>query len=330
MIARQLCLVIGTGAVAMLAVGCELDAQTSGAEGSFDRTLPVTGAVDLSVKTGSGHIQIRTGADGTVHVVGHIRAFGSVWNTLSATEQVTQLETNPPIEQHDNTVQIGDIQNFRLQQNVSLSYDLVVPANTRARLASGSGDQVVETIRGPVEAHTGSGSIHTGHITEYVSVSTGSGQIELGGADGGVDVTVGSGSIQANAVAGSVKARAGSGTVRIAQIAPGDVDASTGSGSITLTGAQGSVRLRTGSGALMVEGQPAHDWTLSTGSGRVILHVPRDAAFDVDARSGSGSIETTHPVELLGTISKHRIQGHVHGGGPRLAVSTGSGVIGID
>ena len=43
------------------------------AEGSFERTLQVTGPVDLDVSTGSGSIQIRTGGANQVQVTGHIK-----------------------------------------------------------------------------------------------------------------------------------------------------------------------------------------------------------------------------------------------------------------
>src|SRR2546422_3882519 len=43
------------------------------AEGSFQRTLHVTGPVNLDVSTGSGSIQIRTGGSNQVQVNGHIK-----------------------------------------------------------------------------------------------------------------------------------------------------------------------------------------------------------------------------------------------------------------
>ena len=66
------------------------------AEGAFDRTLKVTGAVDLSVSTGSGHISVRKGAPGAVSIHGTIRASES-WHLSSeeAERKVRYLEQNP-------------------------------------------------------------------------------------------------------------------------------------------------------------------------------------------------------------------------------------------
>jgi hypothetical protein len=43
------------------------------AEGSFTRTLPVTGPVNLDLTTGSGSVNVRTGRSSQVLVTGHIK-----------------------------------------------------------------------------------------------------------------------------------------------------------------------------------------------------------------------------------------------------------------
>ena len=45
-------------------------ARDTVAEGSFDRTLKVSGAVDLTISTGSGSISVRTGSGSEIHIVG--------------------------------------------------------------------------------------------------------------------------------------------------------------------------------------------------------------------------------------------------------------------
>src|SRR5260370_24132880 len=74
--------------------------------GSFDRTLQVSGPVDLDVTTGSGNITVRTGGNGSGHVVAKIRAHAS-WTGLSAAEKIRRLETTPPIAQHGHTIPIS-------------------------------------------------------------------------------------------------------------------------------------------------------------------------------------------------------------------------------
>jgi hypothetical protein len=326
---RQRLGIAAVGLLAALATSCTLNAETIGAVGSFDRTLSVMGPVDLSVRTGSGSIHIQAGDSDHVRIVGQIRARGVLWSGLGASEQVRRLEASPPIEQTGNAIEIGNIKDLALRQNISISYELTVPPETRVRSQTGSGNQSIDDLRGPLEAETGSGSIRVGRIGERVSASTGSGHIELGGARG-LDAHAGSGSIRAEGVGGPIKARTGSGRIELAQTAPGDVDVSTGSGRVTVAGVQGAARLRAGSGDILVEGQPLGDWNVHTGSGSVTVHLPTNAAFELDAQTGSGSIETARPVQVLGKLSRRRLQGKVGGGGARLELSTSSGSIRID
>src|SRR5262245_19827881 len=74
-------------------------AQRRAIEGSFERTLNVSGVVDLDVSTGSGSIEVRPGSSGRVEIRGRIRAGGDWWRSdRNAEEAVRQLESNPPIE----------------------------------------------------------------------------------------------------------------------------------------------------------------------------------------------------------------------------------------
>src|ERR1700723_4166175 len=63
-------------------------------EGHFDRTLTVTGAVDLALQTGSGEISVRTGDSTKVEI--HAKIHGSGWGGVE--QRFHQIENNPPIE----------------------------------------------------------------------------------------------------------------------------------------------------------------------------------------------------------------------------------------
>lgn len=319
--------VVALGAVVLFgSEGCLseiLDAQPR-AEATFERTLSVNGAVDLDVRTGSGDIQIVTGPGSSVHVIGHIRA-----SRQNAEERVKQIMAAPPIQQNANAIRIGDTGNDPLYRNVTISYELTVPAETRLRARSGSGDQTISSIQGPIDVGTGSGTIRIAQTSSDVLASAGSGDIELERSGGSFVATTGSGSIRAAAVGGAVKVRTGSGRIEVTQTNPADVDAETGSGRIAIAGARSAVRARAGSGSITVAGQPGQSWDLEAGSGDITVELGADAAFNLDARTGSGSIETNHPLTVFGAISPHRIQGTVRGGGPRVGISTGSGSVGI-
>jgi hypothetical protein len=297
-----------------------------GAEGSFDRTLSVTGPVRLDVSTGSGSIQVRTIPGNQVHVTGHIKSTDWFGN---AEDRIKQIEANPPIQQSGNDIRIGHIEDREMMHNISISYELVIPAETELRSHTGSGTQTIAGVHGATEVSSGSGSLHVSDIGSRLRAETGSGDIDLDRIQGAVRVRAGSGSIRATAVAGGFDAETGSGRISLEQSAPGSVRVDTGSGGMELRGVKGSLDARAGSGGIQVEGEPTGPWTVHTGSGTVRLQLASSASFDLDARTSSGSLSVDQPVTVQGSLAKKHIQGKVRGGGVPVDVETGSGNIEI-
>jgi DUF4097 and DUF4098 domain-containing protein YvlB len=295
-------------------------------EGSFQRSLKVSGPVDLDISTGSGSITVRPGSSDTVEIRGRIRATDWMGN---AEEKVRRLEANPPIQQNGNSIRIGQIEEPELRRNVSISYEVTVPAETELKAHSGSGSQNVDGIRGPVEVNAGSGSIKISNIGGTVRAETGSGSMDIDHVKGNVRAHAGSGSIRATDVAGGFEANTGSGRITLSQTAPGAVRAETGSGGMELRGVHGSLEARAGSGDIHADGDPTGGWIVHTGSGGVHLRLPNDAAFDLNAHTSSGSISLNHPVTVQGTIGRKEVRGKVRGGGVQVEVQTGSGNIEI-
>jgi DUF4097 and DUF4098 domain-containing protein YvlB len=254
-------------------VSVDIAAQGERARGSFERTLTVNGPVDLSVRTGSGDIQIRTGTGDRVQVIGRISAGTSRETTEAGADRVRRIEAAPPIVQNGNVITLGDTRGDNLYNNVSISYELVVPANTQLNASTGSGDQTIGSVDGAIRARTGSGDI----------------RIERTG--GGLTAQTGSGSIRVSSVGGEVRAQTGSGDVDVTQTTRGDVTVQTGSGDVVLrlpSNASFTLDASTGSGSISTA-QPI------TVQGRLRRnHVEGrvgDGANLVRVRTGSGSID---------------------------------------
>jgi len=300
---------------------------TAAAEGSFQRSLQVTGPVHLDLTTGSGDVEVRTGNSSQVRVTGRIRA--TEWFGGNVEEKIKRLEANPPIQQSGNDIRIGHIDDPELRHNISISYELVVPAETDLRVQTGSGDQRVEGIRGPLEVSSGSGGLKISAIGDRVRAETGSGDIDIDRVKGNVHAKTGSGSIDANNIAGAFEANSGSGRITLQQTAPGSVRVDTGSGGMELHGVDGSLEAKAGSGTIQADGSPTGAWTVHTGSGEVNLKLPSNAAFDLDAHTSSGSISIDQPHTVQGSIGRKEVRGRVGGGGVPVEVETGSGDIQI-
>lgn len=298
--------------------------------GHFERTLQVSGTVDLEVMSGSGNITVHTGGSGSVSVSAKIRASNSWLFGGDAEDKIRRIEKNPPIEQQGNTIRIGGIEDRELQRNISIDYDLTVPAQTRLNSHTGSGDQTITGVQLPLTAKTGSGNITVENIAGDARISSGSGDLKINSVKGALHAETGSGNIHAEGVAGEITATAGSGNIEMRQVSAGDVKVETGSGNVRLYGVNGGLRADTGSGDIRAEGEATHDWRLGAGSGNITLRLPAQASFNLDARTSSGTLTVHHQVTMQGTISKSHIQGKVGSGGVILDVHTGSGDIAID
>ena len=317
--------------VVLLSVATVISARGFAAEGSFDRTLKVTGPVELEVTTGSGNIDVRPGDSGSVRVHGKIRASNN-WRDESADSErkVQALESNPPIEQNGNMIRIGHIEDPELRRNISISYELEVPAETRLTSKTGSGSENINGIRGPLRAGTGSGSLKISSIGDEVEAESGSGDIELNSVKGRARIRTGSGWIHGTGIGGGIVATTGSGNIRLEQTAPGDVRVETGSGTAELSGVNGGLEARAGSGSITASGNPTGEWSLHSGSGSINVHLASQVDFDLDAHTSSGHITTGPPITVQGTLGKGHMQGKARGGGVRLSLETGSGNINIE
>src|ERR1035438_5437772 len=77
------------------------------AEGSFDRTLSVTGFVDLDLTTDAGGIHVTPGPPGTVRIHGILKASDNWFTRGDAESHIRELEAHPPIEQNGNGIRVA-------------------------------------------------------------------------------------------------------------------------------------------------------------------------------------------------------------------------------
>ena len=280
--------------IATAAATLVLSAATAfAADGNFDRTLNVSGSPNVSVSTGSGYIHLTPGSGSQVHIVAHLRSsHGWMSGGNDVDSRIQQIVNNPPIVQNGNDITIGERHNNDLYRNISIDYDISLPKASGISAATGSGDVQIQDVGASIKAQSGSGSVRAHGIQGPAILGTGSGDIEL------------------------------------QQTGPGDVKAETGSGSIRLNGLSGALKASTGSGDIEAAGQPTTDWKLSTGSGSVRL-VIGNAHFNLDADTGSGSINVSQPITMQGSLNRHHVSGVVNGGGPTIRIGTGSGDIQI-
>ncbi|MFN8062603.1 MAG: DUF4097 family beta strand repeat-containing protein [Vicinamibacterales bacterium] len=313
------------GALTLLVGGARADgAARPIQESTFERTVELPGDADLDVTTSSGSITVTPGPDGRARVSGRVRPAGG-WRLVSPAEAVARVAKQPPVELQGRTLRVGYLDDD-LQRQVTIDLVIELPAGASIRSRTGSGSQHIGDFAGAVVASTGSGEIAVGRLSGSLRVSTGSGNIVVDGAAGDFQASTGSGEIRAASLGGRASARSGSGNISLGLTGAGAVEASTGSGDITVRHAQGAVLVDTGSGDIVADGTPGADWRITAASGDVTLRIS-EVAFAVDARTSSGSLTTTHPVTVSGSVGRHTLKGSVRGGGPLIQVRTASGDI---
>jgi Toastrack DUF4097 len=178
-----------------------------------------------------------------------------------------------------------------------------VPAAVTTLTAnSGSGDETVAGIKGPVKLSTGNGNLSVSQMSGPLTLNTGSGSIAVSAIKSAVlSASSGNGDIQAeNVTSTTITANTDSGSIAGSGITAGTITASSGNGDIqiTLTGVPGNVRL-------------------NTDSGNITLVLPAGGTrYHFTANSLSGSV--SYPTNLQSTSSQHVI-----------TVTSGSGNISI-
>ena len=216
---------------APVAAPVRVDDSGRGPVATFERTLAVSGQVELSVSTGSGNIHLTHGSDSSIHIHGTVKASES-----GHEEQVRQVAANPPIEQAGNIVRIGSQQeNQENLRHISISYEIEAPAGAILKAATGSGNITDDGIGQQAKLTTGSGNIH------------------------------------ATGLHSGFAAQTGSGNIYVEQSGQGEVKAQTGSGDIEVKGVHGALKAQTGSGGIKITGTPTAEWKLETGSGNIEL-----------------------------------------------------------
>jgi len=200
--------------------------------------------------------------------------------------------------------------------NVSVNYDLTIPAKAEVEVRNVSGDVSAENIGG------------------YAKLETVSGDVNLRkAAKGGVFTTV-SGDVELGDISGDLRTKAVSGDITITRIA-GSVNAETVSGNVELKGLTGakSIEINVLSGDVIFEGVLEKDgrYNFQSHSGDVTLYLPEKSAFEFSCKSFSGDIDSDFEmvVKMIGGLKhkKNDIRGEVNGGGADLTITTFSGDI---
>jgi len=212
--------------------------------------------------------------------------------------------------------------------SVSVDFNLMIPAGATADINSVSGDLTLANIGGAAKAETVSGDVTLEKIGGALKGKTVSGNVTVMGAAKGAYCKSVSGDVKVDDVVGDAELQTVSGTIEAGSV-KGSITAENTSGDVKLIDVTDAkvIKAKTLSGDVDYVGVIYSDgsYNFKSHSGDVLLTVPSDAAFDLEAKTFSGSIESDFEITLTGKISKKELKGSVNGGGATLEVKTFSG-----
>jgi DUF4097 and DUF4098 domain-containing protein YvlB len=170
-----------------------------------------------------------------------------------------------------------------------------VPSSVAVRASSGNGDLSIRGAVGDVVGSTGNGRVDITGTTGTVSARSGNGRVTIDGVRGAVDVNTGNGDVRVSTTSGPVSVRSGNGSINVA------MDRLARSGAMSF----------------------------STGNGRITLTVPDGFGAEIEGSTGSGTITSELPIQVVGAINPRRIRGTIGAGGEPLSIRSGSGDVEI-
>jgi DUF4097 and DUF4098 domain-containing protein YvlB len=195
--------------------------------------------------------------------------------------------------------------------NVSVDYKVWVPDQVAVEIRSVSGDVMVAPIGGKAKIGCVSGNVDLKGAAG-ADVDLVSGELTLENIAGDAYLKAVSGNIQATGVKGSVEAEAVSGDIDLRDVSEAQtVSAKNVSGNITYVG-----KIKAGG-----------RYELKAHSGDVRMTIPADSAFDFEASTFSGDIDSDFEIQVVGKISPREIRGTVGKGGATVTLKSFSGSI---
>jgi len=258
-------------------------------QGPVTRSFQV-GDHSLIVINGHGSdVNIHAGSAGSVIVTARRHGSGLGPNSDDTKVLYNQSQDN----QGRDHLTIGSDPAFR-----DIDYDVTVPASAQVQVVVNSGSIAASGISG-ISIDTGSGSLDVENVQGPVNIHTDSGDITARNIKGQMTMEAGSGSIRVTGASGQLKATTSSGDVVVRE--------ATLSGQSALKTNSGSVRFE---GALDAQGT----YQLSTHSGDIDLTLPANAAFQLAATTGSGSVNNAFGGNSVGAMPRAQITATIGSG----------------
>ena len=279
-------------------------------EEKFEQTVTLARDGKVSLKNVSGDIEVESWDKAEVKI--EAKKISRASTLEKAKENVAKVKIEVMEEGNTLRIETKYPEPSIRSLNVSIDYHLLVPDKVAVKIKSVSGDVTLQQIGGTVEVDVVSGDIEVMKADKGVDCKSVSGDLELRSINGDAFLKTVSGDITLEKMNGSIEAESVSGDIELIDVSGAKVvKGNVLSGSITY---QGDIN-------------PAGRYELKSHSGEIEMVLPSNAAFDIEASTFSGDIESDFEIMVTGKFSKKKVQGTVNGGGAVVILNTFSGDI---
>lgn len=294
--------------------------------------LPAPPGTRLVVSVGGGAIEVMT------HELPEIRleAERNARGRTAAREQQLLLASPLRIRHQGsnwvvNTIPAGQEPQLADGERPPLGgvFRLWVPKSCGVDLTTQLGSIAVTGLAADVHAQTAGGALRFTDIRGTIVAETASGTIGMTNCIGTNAVVTRGGGIQVVGGEGELRAESGGGTIIVRRYR-GSVNAEVSAGNLQFEQVNGAIQGLTGSGRIVADllgPVPGAVRLEASGGGGIVVHVPRDAGFELDAKTSAGFVSLGVGKAPAQSAPVSERQESVNGGGPEMWLRTGAGSI---
>jgi DUF4097 and DUF4098 domain-containing protein YvlB len=265
----------------------------------------------LQVRTSGGHITVEGSNSNSVRVEMYVRKNGKTLTPNDIDLDKWEIDISKSgnsikaIAKHKGNSNWSSWNNNR----PSISFVVFAPKQMSADLKTSGGHIEAKNLMGNQKIGTSGGHLNLSNLKGTIEARTSGGHIDLSNLEGDLTVRTSGGHISANTVAGTLQAKTSGGHIKLSDIS-GSVRAATSGGSITAD--------------LKSIGQYVD---LRTSGGNVDLSIPDGAGVDLALR---GTFVHGKLNNFSGEMDKNKINGKLHGGGPKISARTSGGTVSLN
>ena len=257
--------------------------------------------------------------NGSVEIAGWDQNTVDISGTKYAESQQLLISMRIEVASSGNGVQVRTTRPDPHHGNMGAKFVIRVPRRTELEdVHSSNGSLRVEDIEGNMRLATSNGSVHLARIRGNVDARSSNGNAEVQDVKGNVNFRTSNGGVHGENVEGAFDAETSNGGIRVHLRDPE---------------AGRAIRLATSNGGidLQVDAPRQNDVVASTSNGQITLRLPSGVGGNVHASTNSnGAVRSDFDILIHGgEISKHRMDGAIGGGGPRIDLSTSNGNISL-